>query len=87
MNPEVVLSTDQNHTLDGVKPMLGRAVDQANALAHRGADALREQARHASDSTVSYIRAEPVKAVLIAAASGAALVGLISFFARSRRQG
>ncbi|HEY4082443.1 MAG TPA: hypothetical protein VGM81_17265 [Burkholderiaceae bacterium] len=75
-----------NTTLDGVKPMLDRAVDQAAAMAQRGADAVREQARNASDSTVTYIRAEPVKAVLIAAATGAALVTMISFFTRSRRQ-
>lgn len=75
-----------NTTLDGVKPMLDRAVDQASAMAQRSADVVRQKARDASDSTVTYIRAEPVKSVLIAAATGAALVTLISLFSRSRRQ-
>jgi ElaB/YqjD/DUF883 family membrane-anchored ribosome-binding protein len=38
---------------------------------------LRDQAQRASDGTVSYIRDEPVKAVLIAAAAGAIVVALM----------
>ena len=33
---------------------------------------------HASDLTVNYIKDEPVKSILIAAATGAALMGLVS---------
>lgn len=72
-------------------PFLNRASGQASALAQRGADAvrdtsqqLREKAHHASDSTVAYIRDEPVKAMLIAAATGAALMALINLVSRSR---
>lgn len=72
-------------------PMLERASEQVNAMAHRGMDSVREtshqlrvKAEHASDSTVNYIREEPVKAVLIAAATGAALMALVSLVARSR---
>lgn len=72
-------------------PVLERASEQVSALAHRGLDSVREtshqlrlKAEHASDSTVGYIRQEPVKAVLIAAATGAALMALVSLVARSR---
>jgi ElaB/YqjD/DUF883 family membrane-anchored ribosome-binding protein len=45
---------------------------------------LRVKAEQASDRTVRYIRHEPVKAMLMAAATGAALMALISLFSRSR---
>ncbi len=60
----------------------GLAHDAAN-LAHRGTEAmrhrsdqLRDQALHARDATRGYIQHQPLKAVLIAAAAGAALVAL-----------
>jgi ElaB/YqjD/DUF883 family membrane-anchored ribosome-binding protein len=73
------------------KPMIDRAAAQADALAARGLEAvrdgsqrLRESARHASEGTVHYIQAEPLKSVLIAAATGAALMALVSLLSRSR---
>ena len=67
-----------------VSPLLQRAGEQAEALARRSSEAirertqqLREQTLRASDNTVNYIRAEPVKSVLIAAAAGVALVALL----------
>jgi ElaB/YqjD/DUF883 family membrane-anchored ribosome-binding protein len=67
------------------EPLLDGAADQASSMAHRGLNslhgstaALRTSARHASENTVSYIRHDPVKSMLIAAATGAALMGLIS---------
>ncbi len=72
-------------------PMLERASDQVSALARHGVDSVREtshqlrlKAERASESTVGYIRHEPVKSVLIAAATGAALMALVSLVARSR---
>lgn len=72
-----------------VPPMLERAGEQASALAQHGVDAvrdralqLRQQSRRASDSTVNYIKDEPVKAVLIAVAAGAALVALLGLLRR-----
>lgn len=72
--------------------LLDRAGEQASTLAHRGLDAVREGshqlrvgALHASDSTVSYIRHEPVKSVLFAAATGFVLMGLLMLAGRSRR--
>jgi ElaB/YqjD/DUF883 family membrane-anchored ribosome-binding protein len=73
-----------------IAPLLERAGEQAGALAQRSADAmrertqqLREQTLRASDNTLNYIRAEPVKSVLIAAAAGGALVALLGLLRRS----
>lgn len=75
-------------------PMLKRASEQVSAMAHRGVDSVREtsqqlrvKAEHASDSMVNYIKEEPAKAVLIAAATGAALMALVSLVAHSRNRG
>jgi ElaB/YqjD/DUF883 family membrane-anchored ribosome-binding protein len=74
-------------------PLLNRATEQASAMAHRGMDAVREtsqqvrdKARQAQDSTVTYIRDEPVKSMLIAAATGAALMGLLGLMTRSHHR-
>ena len=45
---------------------------------------LRERAQQAQDMTVAYVKDEPIKAMLIAAATGALLMGLISLLGRSR---
>jgi ElaB/YqjD/DUF883 family membrane-anchored ribosome-binding protein len=73
-------------------PLINRLTSQAENAAHRGADAVRDvsaqvrdRALKASDTTVSYIKDEPVKAMLIAAATGAALMALIGLLSRSRR--
>jgi len=73
-------------------PLLNRLTTQAEMAARRSADVvrdtsaqLREKAVRASDTTVGYIRDEPVKAMLIAAATGAALMALIGLLGRSRR--
>jgi ElaB/YqjD/DUF883 family membrane-anchored ribosome-binding protein len=73
-----------------IAPLLARAGEQASALAQRGVDAVRdrslqvrEQALRASDNTLNYIKDEPVKAVLIAAATGAVLMALIGLLRRS----
>jgi ElaB/YqjD/DUF883 family membrane-anchored ribosome-binding protein len=71
-------------------PLIARASSQASDLTQRGADTvrettqqLRERALRASDSTVNYIREEPVKSMLIAAATGAGLMALLSLMTRS----
>ena len=82
-------------SVEGVRqqtaPMLNRASDQALTMAQHGVDAVRdtsrqwrEQAQHASDRTVTYIREEPVKAMLIAATAGALIVALAGFLRRAR---
>ena len=77
--------------VDGAAPMLERASHQISSLAHDGMDAvrdgsrqLRDSAQQASKHTVGYIRQEPVKAMLMAAATGAALMALVSLVTRSR---
>lgn len=74
---------------DASQALMDRASEQASALAQRGIDAVRDssrmvrdQAHRASDSTVNYIRNEPIKATLIAAATGAALMLLIGMLTR-----
>jgi ElaB/YqjD/DUF883 family membrane-anchored ribosome-binding protein len=49
-----------------------------------GGQLVRDTARQASDRTVGYIRDEPVRSMLVAAATGAALMALVSLMARSR---
>jgi len=75
-------------------PVLNRASEQVSALAQRSMEAmrdtsqqLRDKALRVSDNTVGYIKDEPVKAMLIAAATGAALMALISLMTRSRHHG
>lgn len=72
-------------------PAMDRASDRVSSMARHSLDSAREtthqlklKAERASDNTVSYIRHEPVKSVLIAAATGAALMALVSLVARSR---
>ncbi len=75
-------------------PLFNNVTEQAGALAQRGVDAvkessqqLREKAQKASDTTVGYISQDPIKAMLIAAATGAALMALIGLMGRSRDRG
>ena len=72
-------------------PILNKVTSQAEAAARRGMDAvrdtsqqLRDKAVQASDMTVAYVKDEPIKAMLIAAATGALLMGIISLLSRSR---
>ena len=51
------------------------------------AQSLRDSADAASNRTVGYIKDEPVKAVLIAAATGAALMALLSLVSHARHRG
>ena len=75
-------------------PLLNRGAEQASALAQRSVDALRDgtqqlrdKALRASDSTVNFVKEEPVKAMLIAAATGAALMALVNLMSGSRHRG
>ena len=77
-----------------VAPLINRAGDQASALAQRGVNAVRDGSQHlrdtaqrATDGTVMYIKDEPLKSMLIAAATGAALMALVGMLSRSRSRG
>ena len=86
------LSNKVEEVTSQVTPLLDRLSAQAGAATKRGLDAVREssrqvrdQATRASDTTVAYVKDEPVKAVLLAAATGALLMGLIGLLRRSRQ--
>jgi ElaB/YqjD/DUF883 family membrane-anchored ribosome-binding protein len=66
------------------KPLLSRMSQRARDYAHDGYDAARERAaalrdrgQQAVDSTRGYVREEPIKSLLIAAAVGAAVIALV----------
>ena len=62
--------------------MEGRAVDAVRD----GTQQLRDKALRVSDTTVNYVKEEPVKAMLIAAATGAALMALVNLMSGSRHR-
>ena len=87
--PDPSLRLDGSTAAPQTAALLSQAAEQASALAQRGLDAvrdgsqsLRDSARRASDNTLDYIQAEPLKAVLMAAAAGAALMALVGLLAR-----
>lgn len=72
-------------------PFFSQAAHEASDLAKRGIDRVRETSQdlrdktvRVSDTTVNYIKDEPVKAMLIAAATGAVLISLARLMGRSR---
>jgi ElaB/YqjD/DUF883 family membrane-anchored ribosome-binding protein len=76
------------------EPLLHRASEQVSAMAQRGLHSVRDtsqqwrdQAQRVSENTVSYVRVEPVKSMLMAAATGAALMALFTLLSRSRGRG
>jgi len=84
------LADTVRHLHDDAAPVLNRAAARATEMAQHSLDAVRDgsqqlraSAQRASDNTVNYIKDEPVKAMLIAAATGAALMALVGML-RSR---
>ena len=76
--------------VDGSTKPLADTIDRMSSLAHDGLNKamdsthhLRELAQKAGENTLTTIRSEPVKYVLIAAATGAALMALITLVSRS----
>ena len=86
---------DQVHRAsDEVGPMLAEAAEQASAIARRGAESAREASRQIqaraealSTSTAQYIQEQPLRSVLIAAATGAVAAAMVALLRapRSRR--
>jgi ElaB/YqjD/DUF883 family membrane-anchored ribosome-binding protein len=87
-------SSKYSHNIaDAAGPLIDSASEQASDLAQRAVEAVRQsseklqdKATRASDITVKYIREEPVKSLLIAAATGAALMALANLLLRSRNR-
>lgn len=78
---------------DRLPDAFSRAAAQVEQLTRNGLDRARnvsqnvkEKALQAGDSTVGYIKDEPVKAVLIAAAAGAALALLLRALGSNSRR-
>ncbi len=61
-----------NTITDASNALIAHAAQSADAMVH----STQRLANQASDKTVAYIREKPVKSMLIAAATGAALVAL-----------
>ena len=86
------LSDKVDTARDQAVPLINRLSTQAQDVARKSADAVREtsaqlrdRASRAQEQTVGYIKDEPVKAMLIAAATGAALMALVSLATRASR--
>jgi F0F1-type ATP synthase membrane subunit b/b' len=65
---------------DQAQTILERGIDSAKAAAQR----VRDSATQASESLVTHTKENPVKAILVAAASGALLLTLFNALSRSR---
>ena len=85
-----MIENNSIHALDGAAKPITESLDRMNALAHDGvakvidsSHQLREMAQKAGQTTLTTIREEPVKYALIAAATGAALMALITLLSRS----
>ncbi len=70
---------------DKAGPAVDKAIDRVRSMGQQGMDAVgdaaqqaREAAAYASDSIIKYTRKNPVKALLIAAASGALVLSLLN---------
>jgi ElaB/YqjD/DUF883 family membrane-anchored ribosome-binding protein len=68
-----------------------RAAERATEVARQGTQKLQQgtqqvkaQLNQVSDSAIAYVKEEPVRALLIAAAAGAALMALAGLLGRSR---
>ena len=85
------LSDKVQDVRDQAAPVINRVAAKAQELASRSADVMRdrsallkEQASRAQDMTVGYIKDEPLKSIIIAAAAGAALMALVQLLTRDR---
>lgn len=86
------LTEKAHQAVSTAKPAMERLAKDAESMARRGLDTardtsrqLRESAARVSSNTVRYIQDEPVKAMLFAAAAGAALAAAIGLLNRSRQ--
>ena len=82
-----LLSSKADQLRSEAKPLIKKATQQTKAFAQSVGDAtqrIRDTASHASESVTEYAKANPVKAILIAAASGAVIATLVHTISRSR---
>jgi ElaB/YqjD/DUF883 family membrane-anchored ribosome-binding protein len=65
---------------------LGKSMENGMSRVRETTHQLRDSAARASEGTVNYIRHDPLKSVLMAAATGAALMALVSLLNRSNNR-
>lgn len=92
-NAEKTIQAGLQQLGEAVPATLSRAATQAEALARTGiekarsaGDTVRQRAQRAGESTVSYVREEPAKALLMAIVAGAAFAIVIGWATRSRHE-
>ena len=73
-------------------PLLRQASEQVSELAHQGMDGLHDASnmvqtklKQTGQSAVHYIQHDPIKAMLMSAAAGAALMALVTLVLRAPR--
>jgi ElaB/YqjD/DUF883 family membrane-anchored ribosome-binding protein len=83
-----------DRVLDGAQSAADQAISGVSNAIDKGVDRVRDAthqvhdgAVRATEGTASYIRQDPIKSVLIAAATGAALMALVSLLTRSNGRG
>ena len=72
-------ATSADHAVKATQNAVNGAVDSVRDTSLQ----LRENAHRMSEKTAGYIKEEPMKSLLIAAATGAALMALVSLASRS----
>lgn len=70
------------HALDATKNAVNGAVDSVRATSLH----IRDDINRMSEKTTGYIKEEPIKSMLIAAATGAALMAMVSLISRSNHR-
>ena len=90
-NPSITEQATQtaDRAIQTTQRVANDALDSLSSSVHHGVDAvrdtsqrLRDGALRISDTGVNYIKHEPIKSVLMAAATGAALMGIIALLNR-----
>jgi ElaB/YqjD/DUF883 family membrane-anchored ribosome-binding protein len=85
-------STSNGGLLQGALPAMENVAKHADEALQNGiksvresTENLRQQARHANEAAIGYVRQEPVKSVLFGVAAGALLVTMLSMLSRKNR--
>lgn len=72
-----------DHAIESTRRVAGDWAQQGVAGVREATHDLQDKARQASASTVHYIQHDPLKAMLMAAATGAVLMALVGLMSRS----
>jgi ElaB/YqjD/DUF883 family membrane-anchored ribosome-binding protein len=72
------------HAVERAAERAGEMARQGSQKLHDGTQQVKAQFNQVTDSAIAYVKDEPVRSMLIAAAAGAALMALASLLGRSR---